>query len=42
VSVFFPSFYFSRVPKLPEATRKKEEIFNKGSLFYSHCDEILK
>jgi hypothetical protein len=24
--------------KLPESTRRKQAIFNKGSLFYSHCD----
>jgi hypothetical protein len=29
--------YISRVPKLPESTRRKQAIFNKGLLFYSHC-----
>jgi hypothetical protein len=27
----------SCVAKLPDSTRRKEAIFNKGSLFYSHC-----
>jgi hypothetical protein len=27
----------SRMSKLPESTRRKQAIFNKGSLFYSHC-----
>jgi hypothetical protein len=27
-----------RLPKLPESTRRKQAIPNKGSLFYSHCD----
>jgi hypothetical protein len=27
------------MPKLPESTRRKQAIFNKGSLFYSHCDD---
>jgi hypothetical protein len=26
-----------RVPKQSESTRRKQAIFNKGSLFYSHC-----
>jgi hypothetical protein len=25
------------MPKLPESTRRKQAIFNKGSLFYIHC-----
>jgi hypothetical protein len=27
----------SREPKLPESTRRPQAMFNKGSLFYSHC-----
>jgi hypothetical protein len=33
-----------RLPKLPESTKRKQAIPNKGSLFYSHCghaDESL-
>jgi hypothetical protein len=29
------------MPKLPESTRRKQAIFDKGSLFYSHCEEGL-
>jgi hypothetical protein len=41
-SWFWTKFSFrqnsiSRVPKLPESTRRKQAIPNKGSLFYSHC-----
>jgi hypothetical protein len=41
-SWFWTKFSFrkniiNRVPKLPESTRRKQAIFNKGSLFYSHC-----
>jgi hypothetical protein len=41
-SWFWTKFSFrqniiSRVLKLPESTRRKQAIFNIGSLFYSHC-----
>jgi hypothetical protein len=29
-----------RLPKLPESTRHKQAIPNKGSLFYNHCGAI--
>jgi hypothetical protein len=36
--VLISSNIISPVPKLPESTRRKQAIFNKGSLlFYSHC-----
>jgi hypothetical protein len=28
-----------RLPKLPESTQPKQAIPNKGSLFYSHCEQ---
>jgi hypothetical protein len=45
-AVFEPSSQFrpniiSRVSKLTESTRRKQAIFNKGSLFFSHCAQIL-
>jgi hypothetical protein len=35
------SAIISRLPKLPESTRRKQAIFNKGYLFYSHCDTTI-
>jgi hypothetical protein len=28
--------------KLPESTRRKKPILNKGSLFYNHCGRLAK
>jgi hypothetical protein len=31
-----------RLPKLPKSTQRKQAIPNKGSLFYSHCEQNQK
>jgi hypothetical protein len=35
--VLISSNIIRRLPKLPKSTRRKQAIFIKGSLFYSHC-----